>query len=482
MEENLINIQNFQLPKSTEVRLQKIGISKLHSEQSETLNSIFNSKDCLVITPTGSGKSLAYLTYAMSHSGLVVVISPLIALIKDQIKELEKHDFKAAAIHSNMTPEEKRAHFEMIETKQSNLLFVSPERFNQKPFRAWILKKDVELIVIDEAHCVSHWGYGFRPDYRKIGKHISQFSNTTKLALTATATQDSMKDIIWHLGLNSPTIIRRSPIQKNTSIQVASMRSVQEQQSKILDIVESHADLSGVVFCATVNDACIFANVLKKSKIRSILFHGRMTGEEKSKAYRAMRDSDHKIIVATKAFSLGVNLQNLDFVIHKGIPENLEGYLQEVGRVGRKTKKTLSSIIYTTRDVAIRKFMNQKSYPDENLIAPCIDFFVEQLHQKKQTSCDDFTNFCEAELKLSDKKKTKTQKELLEFFQREQIIKVWQHYDFDTIEINDSLEQLEFFLREYKVRKKIHQRQFEDVLSFLKSRTPVEFLRDYYEA
>lgn len=461
-----------------EPHLKALGIAKLHPEQVQTLESLTKQKDCLVITPTGSGKSLGYITYSKMHDGLVIIVSPLIALIKDQVRAAENFGLNAASLHSNMHDDEKRTNFHLVNEKKTNLLFISPERFNQKKFRDWLLQQDTKLIVIDEAHCVSHWGYGFRPDYRKLGKNLVQFNHTTKLALTATATKESIKDIIWHLGMDSPTIIRKSPIQTDTQIEVKSAVSVQAQESKIIDVVRKNHDLSGVIFCSTVKDTLSVRDLLRKNNVRTILFHGRMTSDEKTKAYQSMRDSQQNVVIATKAFSLGVHFKDLNYVIHKGIPENLESYLQEIGRVGRVTKKIRSSIVYTTRDVAIRKFMNQKSYPEVHTVISCIDFFSQNANSQLQVNHDDFNAFAEKTLKIKKKKSA----EILDFFQREHLIKLWcDPTGYELIELSEDVEQLEFFLREYKVRKKINLKQFDDVMHFVKAYNPLQNLKEYYD-
>jgi len=338
--------------------LKKIfGYNSFRPGQEDVVEQVIQGKDCLVIMPTGGGKSICYQVPALVLEGLAIVVSPLIALMNDQVIALNQLGVEAAAIHSNHSADELRAIIHDIESGKLKLLYVSPERLNNEQFQSFLQKQKISFIAIDEAHCVSVWGNDFRPDYAALSFLKKQFPDKNIVALTATADKATQDDIINQLSLQSPTVSLSSFERENITI---SVRSGLDRKKQILNFVNRRKGDSGIIYCLSRKSCEKVAADLKKAGIKAGFYHAGMTAENRRETQKQFQDDNLQIVCATIAFGMGIDKSNIKWVIHYNMPKNLEGYYQEIGRSGRDGTPATALLFYSWSD-----FLMYKKFIDE---------------------------------------------------------------------------------------------------------------------
>jgi ATP-dependent DNA helicase RecQ len=342
--------------------LQKyFGFSDFRSGQEEIVSAIMSGNDVVALMPTGGGKSLCYQLPAVMADKLTVVISPLIALMKDQVDALNARGIPAVFINSSLSLEEVAQRIQSIKDGSVKILYVAPERFSNVRFQELFAKLDVFLFSVDEAHCVSSWGHDFRPDYLEIRKYIAKLKNRPIVAaFTATATPEVKDDIVERLELQNPKVFIRGFDRPNLKFLVQADLKPKERYPEILRIVKSLSG-SGIVYSLTRKETKIIADYLRENGISAQSYHAGMEAGKREKVQNDFMQGKVQVIVATIAFGMGVDKADIRFVIHCGMPGSLEGYYQEAGRAGRDGEKAYCVLLHAKKDVNTHKFFIRMS-------------------------------------------------------------------------------------------------------------------------
>jgi ATP-dependent DNA helicase RecQ len=310
------------------------GYNGFRHEQEAIINNVIQQKDTLVLMPTGGGKSICYQLPAVMFDGLTVVISPLIALMKDQVDALNINGIKAAFLNSSQNEGEQRVLIQQLRDNQVKLLYLAPERLFSSESRLidFLKTLNVSLIAIDEAHCISHWGHDFRPEYLMLAGLKISFPNIPVIALTATADKITRQDILDKLNLNNPAQFVSSFDRHNISYRISPKR---KSFNQLLDFLDEHKDDSGIIYCLSRKSTESLAEDLRAEGFAVQAYHAGLDRTTKDKNQEAFLRDEVKIIVATIAFGMGINKSNVRYVVHMDLPKNIEGYYQETGRAGR---------------------------------------------------------------------------------------------------------------------------------------------------
>ena len=300
--------------------------------------------------PTGGGKSLCYQLPPLLTEELTVVVSPLISLMKDQVDTLQELGIDARQINSTTTEVEKRDVVRAARDKQLRLLFISPERLAIDRFQEFLHSLDVRTFAIDEAHCISHWGHDFRPEYRQIGELREKFPDATLHAYTATATEAVRRDIAAQLRLNDPVMLVGSFDRPNLSYRILPRV---EPLKQTLEVLERHKGEAGIIYCIRKKDVDELTASLRKRGIDARPYHAGLTKEERSQTQEAFANETCNLVVATVAFGMGIDRSNIRFVMHTGLPKSIEHYQQETGRAGRDGLEADCVLLYSGADVLL---------------------------------------------------------------------------------------------------------------------------------
>jgi ATP-dependent DNA helicase RecQ len=342
----------------------RMGVPQLYDFQEEAVRLSLRGRDSFLVVPTGSGKSFCYLIPALVQNGLVLVVSPLISLMRDQRRQLEALDIPSLSLDSLMSSEERRNAHEQIVQHKLKVLYVSPERLALPGFRDLLRDVPLALIAIDEAHCVHQWGMGFRPEYRRLGAYLDDLGPAPRMALTATLTRRERSEIIQSLRLRDPELILRTNPRHNLELTIERHGKVEDQKQKLLESVYEQSGM-GIVYCSTRKSAEEIYQDLQRKGISAGLYHGGMLATQRQDQQSAFTEGRYRVMVATKAFGMGIHLPNIRFVWHASLPCSIESYTQEIGRAGRDGRKASCFLHYGPRDYYIQKFMIDKSYPSE---------------------------------------------------------------------------------------------------------------------
>lgn len=339
------------------------GYSSFRPLQKEAMLSAMQRRDSLTVLPTGGGKSLCYQAPAMCHDGMAVVVSPLIALMKDQVDALTANGISAACVNSSLSVEERNAVAEKVRNGTLKLLFVAPERLVQQRTLDFLAKAKVSFFAIDEAHCISNWGHDFRPEYRQLSCLRTSFPHASVHAFTATATEQVRSDILKQLGLQKAEVMVGNFDRPNLMYRVERRH---DGLGQMRDVIDRHPKESGIIYCISRKKCEETAAALKGLGYNALAYHAGFESDQRRRHQEMFIDEKVDIIVATVAFGMGIDKSNVRYVIHAEMPSSIEAYQQESGRAGRDGLEAECFLLYTGRDVGTWEFLINQSENENN--------------------------------------------------------------------------------------------------------------------
>ncbi len=353
-------------PTPLEILSRYWGYDSFRSGQEEIISDALSGKDVLAILPTGGGKSICFQVPAMMRDGIALVITPLIALMKDQVQNLSARGIRAIAVHAGMTRREVDTALNNAAYGDYKFLYISPERLRTFLFRSYLPVLDISFIVVDEAHCISQWGYDFRPEYLEIGK-IRESVGAPLIALTATATPHVAGDIMHRLSFREENVVRTSFERPNLSYVVRKVSDKDEKISQLLSICRGVPG-TGIVYVRSRKGTRQIAECLSAEGISSSHYHAGIGYEAREQRQRDWKEGKIRVMVCTNAFGMGIDKPDVRFVVHMDLPPSLEEYFQEAGRAGRDGKSAYAVLLYSPSDKASLTRGGQQQFPSHDFI------------------------------------------------------------------------------------------------------------------
>src|SRR3984957_11293434 len=342
------------------------GFREFREPQGEVISGILHGQDVFVVMPTGGGKSLCYQLPSILRDGITVVVSPLVALMKDQVDALVARGLSATLINSTLSGAEQQQRIRLMREGEFKLVYIAPERFRSRSFLEALGQITIGLFAIDEAHCISQWGHDFRPDYFRLGSVLEALGRPQVAAFTATAAPEVRADIVKRLGLETPSIFVAGFARPNLRFVVTETERESEKYNRLRELIRRHR--TGIVYCATRKRVDQVSAELKTWGIRVVSYHGGIDDAGREEAQSRFTQSDCEVAVATNAFGMGIDRADLRFVVHFELPGSLEPYYQEAGRAGRDGEPAECELLFNYADTRIQEFFIDGNNPSVEMI------------------------------------------------------------------------------------------------------------------
>lgn len=360
---------------SIDILKEYFGFDTFRGKQGMIINrTVGDQKHSLVLMPTGGGKSLCYQIPALMFNGGTIVISPLIALMQDQVDALKQKNIPAEFINSTVTPKQRNARLQKFVDGETKLLYVTPERFRKPEFVEQIKKIKISLLAVDEAHCISEWGHDFRPDYSRIAEFRELMGNPLTIALTATATPNVQKDIIEKLGLTSDEIeVFHQGIQRpNLRLETVDIYDEKETLDAIYGMLDKYKG-PGIIYFSLIKKLEYYSQIIGDKGYRHGVYHGKLEARRRKQTQRDFLSGKQDLILATNAFGMGIDKPDIRFVIHAEVPSSIESYYQEIGRAGRDGKDSTCLMMYNQQDLYTQMEFIKWANPNDEYYSQVFD-------------------------------------------------------------------------------------------------------------
>ncbi len=342
------------------------GFREFLPGQEPVVSSLLAGRDTLAVMPTGGGKSLCYQLPAMVMEGVTLVVSPLIALMKDQVDGLVRKGVPATMVNSTLSPAEQADRLREMSAGKFKLVYIAPERFRSSAFIRALKNVPIALVAVDEAHCLSQWGHDFRPDYLRLSEALEVLEHPQTAAFTATATPEVRADILKVLKLRDPFVSISGFERPNLSLKVTHCDGHREKYARLKDLVETHR--TGIVYCSTRKKVEEVSATLSGMGVKLVAYHGGMEDKDREWAQNVFLDRSYDVVVATNAFGMGIDRSDVRFVAHFDVPGSIEAYYQEAGRAGRDGEPSECELLFNYADTRTQEFFIDGNNPGPDVI------------------------------------------------------------------------------------------------------------------
>lgn len=350
-----------------EILTKNFKFTAFRGEQEAILRKVWANENLLALMPTGMGKSLCFQFPAKMREGLVVVISPLIALMQDQIYKAQELGIAATALNSTLSRDERESRQERIKKGDFKLLFVTPERFRKPEFLECIQGRHIQLLAVDEAHCISQWGHDFRPDYSRVGEFRKLLGQPPTLALTATATPEVQQDILKKLEIPTAATISGGIERPNLALNIHDVYGLDEKIRIIVGLRHQQGG-AAIIYCSLIQTLKKISSALQRLGMDHLVYHGDLSPQDRKRNQRRFISEENPLMIATPAFGLGIDKDNVRLLVHAETPNALESYFQEVGRAGRDGEPASCHLLYDQDDISIQMEFLKWSHPEPEFI------------------------------------------------------------------------------------------------------------------